>query len=301
MAQVRVLFRIFTLVFVLALLVAVTFAQETTGGLQGIVRDPTSAVVSGAHVELTGSTLVGKKETDTDGAGYYRFANLPPGTYLLTVKAKGFKAVKREGLTIEVGHLPSVDLTLEVGASSEVVEVSGQAPEIDVTTTRTVTNVTEDVIQDIPHGYSFQSVIQFAPGARNEPLAGGMVGPNAAGGSGTGGQSAGSGTNGQAFGFSIGGGADSENAYLVEGQETADAIGGFSHTNVPFAFIQEMQVKSSGVEAEYGGALGGVVNVVMQKGGNSYHGSLFSQFERGGWDGSPNAWPRYDPFWPPDR
>ncbi|MGB8721956.1 MAG: carboxypeptidase regulatory-like domain-containing protein [Terriglobales bacterium] len=299
MAQVRVLFRIFTLVFVLALLVAVTFAQETTGGLQGIVRDPTSAVVSGAHVELTGSTLVGKKETDTDGAGYYRFANLPPGTYLLTVKAKGFKAVKREGLTIEVGHLPSVDLTLEVGASSEVVEVSGQAPEIDVTTTRTVTNVTEDVIQDIPHGYSFQSVIQFAPGARNEPLAGGMVGPNAAGGSGTGGQSAGSGTNGQAFGFSIGGGADSENAYLVEGQETADAIGGFSHTNVPFAFIQEMQVKSSGVEAEYGGALGGVVNVVMQKGGNSYHGSLFSQFERGGWDGSPNAWPRYDPFGPP--
>ncbi len=295
MAQVRVLFRILTLVFVLALLAAVTFAQETTGGLQGIVRDPTSAVVSGAHVELTGSSLVGKKETDTDGSGYYRFANLPPGTYVLTVKAKGFKAVKREGLTIEVGHLPSVDLALEVGASSEVVEVSGQAPEIDVTTTRTVTNVTADVIQDVPHGYSFQSAIQFAPGARNEPLAGGMVGPNAAGGTGTGGQSAGSGTNGQAFGFSIGGGADSENAYLVEGQETADAIGGFSHTNVPFAFIQEMQVKSSGIEAEYGGALGGVVNVVMNKGGNGFHGSLFAQAEKGGWDGSPNDYPRYDP------
>ncbi len=295
MVKARVLFRSFSFLFVLALLAAVAFAQETTGGLQGTVRDPTSAVVSNAHVELTGSSLVGKKEADTDGSGYYRFANLPPGTYALTVTAKGFKTLKREGLIIEVGHLPSVDLKLEVGTSSTVVEVTGVAPVIDVTTTRTLTNITEDIIQDVPHGYSFQSAIQFAPGARNEPLAGGQVGPNAAMGTGTGGQSAGSGTNGQAFGYSIGGGADSENAYLVEGQETADAIGGFSHTNVPFAFIQEMQLKSSGVEAEYGGALGGVVNVVMQKGGNSYHGSLFVQAEKGGWDGSPSDYPRYDP------
>jgi len=277
MAKARVLFRSLSLLFVLALLAAFAFAQETTGGLQGTVRDPTSAVVSGAHVELTGTSLVGKKESDTDGAGYYRFANLPPGSYTLTITAKGFKTLKREGLVIEVGHLPTIDVKLEVGASSTVVEVSGVAPVIDVTTTRTVTNVTADVIQEVPHGYSFQSAIQFAPGARNEPLAGGQVGPNAALGTGTGGQSPGSSSNGSAFGFSIGGGADSENAYLVEGQETADAIGGFSHTNVPFAFIQEMQVKSSGIEAEYGGAMGGVINVVMEKGGNSYHGSVFAQ------------------------
>ena len=131
---------------------------------------------------------------------------------------------------------------------------------------------------------------------RNEPLERGMVGPNAAGGSGTGGQSAGSGTNGGAFGFSVGGGgSDAENSYLVEGQETADAIGGFSHTNVPFSFIQEVEIKSSGVEAQYGGALGGVANVVMEKGTSSYHGSVSSQFERGSWDGSQNAYPRYDP------
>ncbi|HLM79994.1 MAG TPA: TonB-dependent receptor [Terriglobales bacterium] len=295
MAKARVLFRSLSLLFVLALLAAFAFAQETTGGLQGTVRDPTSAVVSGAHVELTGTSLVGKKESDTDGAGYYRFANLPPGSYTLTITAKGFKTLKREGLVIEVGHLPTIDVKLEVGASSTVVEVSGVAPVIDVTTTRTVTNVTADVIQEVPHGYSFQSAIQFAPGARNEPLAGGQVGPNAALGTGTGGQSPGSSSNGSAFGFSIGGGADSENAYLVEGQETADAIGGFSHTNVPFAFIQEMQVKSSGIEAEYGGAMGGVINVVMEKGGNSYHGSVFAQAERGGWDGSPPEYLRYNP------
>ena len=279
-----------------ALLVSsLLFAQETTGGLQGTVKDSSGAVVANATVELTGTSLVGKKALTTDSSGHYQFVNLPPGTYTATVKASGFSELKRQGILIEVGHLPTLDLTLSVGAAGTVVEVSGAAPLIDATTETTLTNVTSDVIKDVPHGYSFQSVIQFAPGARNEPLAGGTVGPNAAGGSGTGGQSAGSGTNGQAFGYSVGGGADSENAYLVEGQETADAIGGFSHTNVPFAFIQELQVKSSGIDAEYGGALGGVVNVIMQKGSNRFHGSVFSQFETGNWDGSPSDYPRYDP------
>jgi hypothetical protein len=271
------------------------FAQETTGGIQGTVKDPSGAVIQGAKVVITGSSLIGTKALETDSSGYYRFANLPPGTYTVTVTATGFKTFKRDGLTIEVGHLPTTDIVLEVGSTALTVEVSGEAPQIDVTTQHTLTNVTEDVIKEVPHGYSFQSVIQFAPGARNEPLAGGRVGPNAAGGTGTGGDSPGNGSNGSGFGYSIGGGADSENAYLVEGQESADAIGGFSHTNVPFSFIQELQVKSTGVEAEYGGALGGVVNVVMQKGSNQYHGSLFSQFEAGSWDASPNPYPRYDP------
>jgi len=295
LAKSRVLFPLLLQMFALFLFSASVFAQETTGGLQGTVTDPSGAVVSRAHVVITGTSLVGSKVVDTDSSGYYRFANLPPGEYTLTVAAKGFKTVKRAGLTIEVGHLPTLNLGLEVGASETVVEVSGAAPVIDVTTLHTLTNVTEDVIKEVPHGYSFQSVIQFAPGARNEPLAGGQVGPNAALGTGNGGQSPGSSSNGSGFGYSVAGGSDSENAYLVEGQETADAIGGFSHTNVPFAFIQELQVKSTGIEAEYGGAMGGVVNVVMEKGGNGFHGSAFGQFEKGGWDGSPNAYLRYSP------
>jgi hypothetical protein len=280
-------------------LAGVSFAQETTGGLQGVIKDPTGAVVPGAHVVITGSTLVGNKGQDTDSAGYYRFANLPPGTYAITVTAKGFKTAKREGVPLEVGHLPSVDIPMEIGGTDTVVEVSSEAPIIDVTTTRTMTNVTEDVLQDVPRGRSFQSVIQFAPSARNEPLAGSTGSPEMSMGNGTGGQSAGSGGNGQAYGFSVAGGADSENGYLVEGQETADAIGGFSHSNVPIDFIQEVQVKSSGIEAEHGGALGGVINVIMKKGGNQYHGSVFSTFEDGGWDGSPTAYARYDPTYTP--
>jgi len=265
-------------------------AQETTGGLTGTVKDPTGAVVSHAQVVVTAPSLTGSKEFTTDSSGNYRFANLPPDTYTVTVTAKGFATEKREGVVIETGHLPTLDLTLQVGASDTVVEVSGSAPVIDTTTNTTQTNITEDVVQDVPHGRSFQSVIEFAPSARNEPLEGNNVQSN-----GTGGCSAGSCSNGNDHGFSVAGGADSENSYLVEGQETANLIGGYSHTNVPFDFIQEVQVKSSGIEAEHGGALGGVVNVVMKKGSNAYHGSVFAQFENDALDGSQNATARYDP------
>jgi len=275
---------------VLALLAPSLFAQETTGGLQGTVKDTSGAVLAQARVVVTGSTLVGAKEAVTDSTGYYRFSNLPPGTYTLTVTAPGFETLKREGLVLEVGHLPTVNLTLNVGAVKTVVEVSTEGPLIDTTTTTTLTNIPEEELANVPHGTSFQSVIQFAPMARNEPLMGNSTSSN-----GTGGTSPGNGSNGGQFGFSVGGGADSENAYLVEGQETANIIGGYSHTNVPMDFISEVEMKSSGVEAEYGGAMGGVINVIMQKGSDAWHGSIFSSFENENMDGSPNAYQRYDP------
>lgn len=283
--QVLVLIWTFTFLFVVGL-----FAQETTGGLQGTVKDPTGAIVPGAHVVLTAPSLVGTKETNSDGNGYYRFTNLPPSTYTVTVTAKGFTILKREGVTIEVGHLPTLDLPMQVGGSQTVVEVTEEAPLIDVTTTRTMTNITEDVIQDVPHGTSFQSVIQFAPSARNEPLEG-----SSRMGNGTGSTSPGNGSNGNSYGFSVAGGADSENSYLVEGQETANIIGGYSHTNVPFDFIQEVQVKTSGIEAEHGGALGGVANVIMKKGTNQYHGTVFASYQNQAMNGSPQAEARYNP------
>ncbi|HSS96649.1 MAG TPA: carboxypeptidase regulatory-like domain-containing protein, partial [Terriglobales bacterium] len=270
-------------------LIGSAFAQETTGGVQGTVKDSADAVVAKASLSLTGSALVGTKTTETDAKGYYRFANLPPGAYTMTVTFQGFASFKRQ-FVIEVGHLPTIDITMEVGVASTVVEVTGEAPVIDVTTTHTLTNITQDVIQDVPHGRSFQSVIQFAPSARNEPLEGNNVGSN-----GSGGAPPGSATNGGAYGYSVSGASDAENSYLVEGQATANLIGGYSHTNVPFDFIQEVQVKTSGIEAEHGGALGGVVNVVMKKGSNGYHGSIFTQFENDGLDGSPQQYSRYDP------
>jgi outer membrane receptor protein involved in Fe transport len=277
--------------FTMLILVASVFAQETTGGLQGTVKDPSGAVVPRAQVVLTGTSLAGAKSQDSDNGGQYHFANLPPGVYTVTVKAQGFSELKREGIAIEIGHLPTLDLTLAVGAAGTVVEVSGAAPVIDVTTNTNQTNLTSETLNDTPHGYSFQSVIQYAPMARNEPLAGGSAGMTGN----SGGSLPGSAGNGLAVGFSVGGAADSENSYLVEGQDTENISGGASNANVPFQFIQEVQVKSSGIEAEHGGALGGVVNVVMKKGSNGFHGSFFGSYESDALDGSENATLRYDP------
>jgi hypothetical protein len=285
--------RLFAMLAAIALVFSSVFlfAQETTGGLQGTIKDATGAVVGHAHLVLTGTTLAGEKTLDTDASGYYHFANLPPGVYSLSVAAQGFKKIKRDGLNIEVGHLPTLDLTLEVGTSSEVIEVTGQAPVIDVTTTTNQTNLSSETLNDTPHGYSFQSVIQYAPMARQEPLAG-----NGGQMAGNGGSPPGSAPSGSFNGYMVGGAADSESTYLVEGQDTENISSGASSANVPFEFIQEVQVKTSGIEAEHGGALGGVINVVMKKGSNAYHGSVFATYEANAMDGSPNAAIRYDPF-----
>ena len=122
MSKTRRQVRVFTLLFTL-LVVTGLFAQETTGGLQGTVKDLTGAVVQGAKITLTGTNLTGAKEATSDANGYYRFANLPPGSYTVNATAQGFTTLRREGITIEVGHLPTLDLSLQVGGSGTVVEV----------------------------------------------------------------------------------------------------------------------------------------------------------------------------------
>lgn len=275
------------------------YAQETTGGIQGTVKDPSGAVVPRAKVVLTSPELAGSKELVTDSSGYYRFANLAPGVYTVTVTAQGFKTYKREKLAIEVGHLPTIDVALTVGAEATTVEVSTEAPVIDTTTTQNITNVTNEALQNLPTGNTFQSVIQFAPMAREEPLSG--MSQNGHGTGGSGGSMPGSSGNGQGFGYMIGGAADSESSYLVDGQDTENISGGYSKANVPMEFIQEVEMKTSGISAEYGGALGGVINAVTKQGSNAFHGEIFSYYDSSGTDANPiSAFVRYDPNGPPN-
>ena len=256
------------LVILTALLIAsLAFGQETSAGLQGTVKDPTGALVVKAQVEVASPALIGTKKAETDQGGYYRFANLPPGLYTLTVTAAGFRTFKQERIPLEVGHLPSIEVRLDMGAISETVEVSSQAAVIDATQSKVQTNISSTSLENLPtQTRSFQSVIQFAPGARSEPLQGTST----------------------AGGYQIDGASNSENSYLVEGQETASLQDGHSAANVPMDFIQEVQVKSSGFEAEYGGALGGVVNVVQKRGSNEWHGSLFTYYKGSALDAAPN-------------
>lgn len=261
--QPKLLLRILAVTIVLALLVPMVFAQETTAGLQGVVKDASGAVVAKAVVEVTSPALIGKKVIETDASGYYRFANLPPGTYTLVVTAANFRTHKQEGIDLTAGRLPSMDVVLQIGAAAEVVEVTGEAPIVDVTQSKVSTTVTEEQIASVPKGRSFANLITMAPGARQEPLQS---------------NTRTSATGATAAGFSIDGASDSENTYLVEGMDTTGIAGGGIGQGVPTEFIQEVQVKTSGYEAEFGGALGGVVNVIQKRGGNVWHGSVWSYF-----------------------
>lgn len=194
--------------------------------------------------------------------------NLPPGKYTLTATATGFAELKRPELIIEVGHLPTVDLTLSVGSEQTVLEVSSTSPLIDVTQTMTLTNITKEDLDLAPRGRSFQSVLTFAPGAQNEPLQGGVQ---------------------------IGGAATAENSYLIEGMTTNSPNTGKSAANAPFEFIQEVQVKTSGINAENGGALGAVINVIQVRGSNVFHGQVFAYYEGDPFDASPATTNRFNP------
>ncbi len=256
------------LALVAGLVVNAAFAQETTAGLQGTVKDPTGAVIAKATVEVSSPTLIGVKKMETDPSGNYRFANLPPGTYTLVVTAPNFRSYKQENIELATGHLPTIEIVMQLGAAAETVEVSGAAPLVDVTQSKVQTNVSEEVINAVPKGRSYQDLINFAPGSRNEPLMGG---------------------------FQIDGASKSENAYLVEGQDTTNIQHGTADTNVPIEFIQEVQVKSSGFEAEYGGALGGVVNVIQKRGSNTWHGSVWTYYDGDGTHARPTGWLQYVP------
>lgn len=244
-------------------------AQETTGGIEGTVQDPTGAVIGGASIVLTGSGLIGQKAIVTDSAGNYRFVNLAPGSYALLVRAKGFSEVRKTDIRVQTGRMPTIDIQLAIGSEQTVVEVAAEAAQIDPTQSRSQTNISQEQIDSDPHGRSFQSVIQYAPGSRVEPL--------------------------QGNGYSIDGATSSENQYLINGIATSALDSGQSKANIPFEFLSEVQVKTSGIDAEYGGALGGVVTAVQRQGGNSWHGSVFMQYEADALDASPASYTRFDP------
>src|SRR6185312_8598917 len=230
------------------------FAQETTGSIQGTVKDPQGAVVSGATITVTSSALNGKKTATTDAGGYYHIEQLPPGTYSITATAAGFSTETQQNLQLQTGALPNVNFSLRIGQAEQTVEVSAEAAQVDVTQSKVQTNVTEQILQGIPKGRSFQSVIPFAPGARQEPLQGSRQDRN--------------------NGFQIDGASDSENVYMVDGVNNTNIQNGGIGANFKPDFIQEIQIKSSSFEAEYGGALGGVINAVPKHGTNSFHGDF---------------------------
>ncbi|PYS66393.1 MAG: hypothetical protein DMF74_01235, partial [Acidobacteria bacterium] len=236
-------------VAVLLCLTGIAFGQETTGSIRGNVKDPNGAAVPNATVKATNPQR--SFTTTTNSQGEYEFTDqLPPDVYTVTASASGFSEVKRPDVQVLLGKTILVNIDLAVAGTSATVTVTGnQEPLVDVSSSKTATNVSQQQIDVLPKGLNFSSIINVAPGARNEPNAGG---------------------------FQIDGSSGSENRFIVDGLDVTRIFGGTlgSTKNIPYDFVQQLQVKSAGYEAEFGGATGGVVNLATRSGSNDWHGEV---------------------------
>lgn len=247
-------------------------AQEQSGSIQGTVRDAQGGVLPGATVEARNMSGAGIVTTVTDTAGVYRFPALAPGAYEFTATLSGFSPA-RSSATVTLGQTLRVDLALSIGAMTETIQVTGEAPLIDLKTNAVTSTVTQQMIEAMPKGRGLISLLTQIPGSINE---------NA----GTGGTRAG--------GFMIDGATGSENRWLVDGVDRTNADNGTSSAIagtdiVQQDFVDTVQVKQSGYNAEYQAALGGVVNVVTRSGTNKFRGSAGVYYTDADWSGDPRA------------
>jgi outer membrane receptor protein involved in Fe transport len=230
------------------------FSQETTGSIEGTIKDPQGNLVAGVPVTVTGVTLGFTRTTNSQDDGRFVVTQLPPGVYKVTAgAASGFGEQVREGVQVVLGKPTAVEFTLQpAGATGTVVISESEAP-ISMTDNKIQTNITAQVADLLPKGTNFTSLLAVAPAVRSEPLSGG---------------------------FQIDGASGSENTFIIDGQEVSNFRTGTLNTNnnIPFQFVQDIQVKSSGFEAEFGGATGGVINVVTRSGSNDYHGEFGLSF-----------------------
>ena len=234
------------------LLLAVTaFAQERFGELRGQATDATGAVLPNVAVTMTNKESNRTYNAKTSGDGTYYVRDLDPGHYKLTFELTGFTTFEVPDVLVAIGRNLTVNAALSVGATGQQVQVTEAAPLIDTSGTLVSTNVLAEEFVRLPKGRTFQSLVQTAPSVNTGEIEGG---------------------------FQINGASGAENQFNVDGVSTTSLINGRSRQNAVFEILQEVQVKTAGIDAEYGGALGGVISAVTKSGGNDFHGDLHYYF-----------------------
>ena len=239
-------FRGLLALLVVMLLASAAYAQEQSGSIFGVVKDAQGGVLPGVTVEARSASTVGVSTAVTDEQGNFRFPALPPGVYEVTASLQGFNSAKSQA-ALALGQAINLQLTLSVGGVTETVQVTGESPLIDVKQNASFSTIQSETINKIPKGRDFTDVIATAPGAQREAKAGGEA--------------------------QIDGASGSENRFIIDGMDTTSPQNGVSGKTMLVDFIQEVQVKSSGYNAEFGGATGGVISAITKSGSNSVRGS----------------------------
>jgi len=239
-----------------------TLAQSTTGRILGSVSDQSGATVPGATVVITDVERGTSRALTTDQAGAYVAADLTPGTYRIRVQAKGFKAIERPNIAIEVATDVRADFTVQPGQISETVVVQEEVPLVNTTSATLGGTLSNKEINDLPlNGRNYENLLQLRPGVMRYPGGGFST-------------------------TSTDGLRAEDNAYFVEGLFNSEpfsgqgiingaGIAGDSATILPIDAIQEFNVQEN-PPAEYGWKPGAVINVGLKSGTNSLHGTAFA-------------------------
>ncbi|MGE5243641.1 MAG: TonB-dependent receptor [Betaproteobacteria bacterium] len=239
--------------FVVLLVAAAPAWAQVTGSVAGTIKDASGAVLPGATVTIKGPSLQRQSATATTTAdGTYRIPLVPPGTYDITVELSGFTAQTRHDVEVVLNQQTTLDFTLPIAGVSESVQVSAEAPLVEVTRSDITTTVSQRTIDALPlNGRNFTDLVALVPGAKPDP-------------------NLTSTTNVEIFGERA-----SAVSYLVDGAENNDPVNGGALVRYTQDSIKEFEVITTGYAAEFGRAQGGVANIVTRSGTDNFGGRAF--------------------------
>ncbi len=238
--RITTLASLFVVPLVLALALP-AMATVQTGKLAGTVFDPDGVPLAGVTVTITSPNMMGTRKIQTAEDGSFLFFGLPPGKYTLDIEQPGFLPFKQEQVKVGIGGTVTLDILLELPTAEETVVVTARRPVVDKERTTLGGNYDDEFLQEVPVDRQYQSVAALAPGVV------GSGNPN------------------------IHGGSLYSNQYLVDGVNTTDPVTNTFSSNFNFDAIKEVQVLTGGLDAEYGYATGGIINLVTKSGGNEFH------------------------------
>lgn len=246
------------------LLSVAAFGQAINGTITGVVTDVSGAVVAGATISVRNTDTGSMYQAVSTSTGNYTVAQLPTGRYDLTVEVQGFKQFQRPGLAVEPAQVMRIDVQMEVGASSETVTVASESPLLKTENSAVVTNVNLEQIENLP--------ILPVNANGTSPITNGLRDPWAV-------IETVPGTTYSAGSFSTANGNTAFNILIegLTGNMPSNVFGANTYQSQPSSeAIQEVAVLTSNYSAEYGMITGGVLNVTMRSGTNSFHGGAYA-------------------------
>jgi len=246
---------------VLATTMPVARAQSTGGQIRGTVTDPSGGAVAGVTVQLINQGTQSKREAPTGTSGEYVFIEVPVGTYEIDVEQQGFKKYVHKGIALNLNQVLSVDIGLQVGGTTQVVEVTGEPPVVDTTTTQLGAVVDSRSAVDLPlNQRDAYQLLQLQPGVQSQLGNSLFYGSDKAGV------------------VTVNGGRGRANNYSVNGGDGNDLFVNLPAIQPSPDSIEEFRVITNAFDAEYGRNSGSVVNVVTKSGTNQLHGSVYEFF-----------------------